>query len=235
MRRGHLIVAADEDESDDKQEMLEKVKNKMKDKEDTASEIDAMLNGDSADETPGSDKTPESDQDAGDSDAVVDEIDSIVEDKPKEDEADLPPETKEDAREYLEDGYVAIPEDDVVTKRDMFEMFDRVIDMVSTLLRVNPPRDKKKKASVDSCVDKALAYVRISNRLVTGAKGQQVRRKDVDLMSDTGGTSKGRQRDPNLKPPRDDMKKPYNTKKKTPSDMDPDTDLDPDKKKERDD
>ena len=63
------------------------------------------------------------------------------------------------------------------------------------------------------------------------ARGLQVRRKDKDLMSDTGGTSKGREREPEKKPPRDDMKKPHRTKDKTPEQRDKDTDNDKDMKK----
>jgi len=52
-------------------------------------------------------------------------------------------------------------------------------------------------------------------RWFVGKRGLQVRRKDKDLMSDTGGSSKGRDREPYLKPSRDDMKKNYRTKRKT--------------------
>ena len=38
------------------------------------------------------------------------------------------------------------------------------------------------------------------------SRGNQVRRKDKDLMSDTGGTSKGRDRSPDYKPSREDLK-----------------------------
>ena len=64
------------------------------------------------------------------------------------------------------------------------------------------------------------------------AKGQQTRRKDKDLMSDTGGISKGRPSEPNERPPRYDLRKPWNKKKKNPSDMDKDTDLDKDLRKD---
>jgi len=59
-------------------------------------------------------------------------------------------------------------------------------------------------------------------------RGLQVKRKDKDLMSDTGGASKGRDREPEFKPPRDDVKERYRTKRKTPKDRDLDTEKDPD-------
>lgn len=56
------------------------------------------------------------------------------------------------------------------------------------------------------------------------ARGQQTQRKDKDLMSDTGGVSKNRQREPTLKPPRSDSSNRYRTKDKTPEECDPDVD-----------
>lgn len=64
------------------------------------------------------------------------------------------------------------------------------------------------------------------------AKGQQTKRKDKDLMNDTGGTSKGRPAEPDERPPRYDLRKPWNKKKKKPSEMDKDTDLDKDLRKD---
>lgn len=55
----------------------------------------------------------------------------------------------------------------------------------------------------------------IVERIISGSKGQQVRRKDKDLMRDTGGISKGRGREPEQKPPRDE-KKVYREKRLTP-------------------
>ena len=60
-------------------------------------------------------------------------------------------------------------------------------------------------------------------RLYTAARGQQTRRKDKDLMRDTGGTSKGRDNEPDFKPPRDDVKKRYRDRRKTPDQNDTDT------------
>jgi hypothetical protein len=68
----------------------------------------------------------------------------------------------------------------------------------------------------------------IAERIVIdllASRGNYTRRKDKDLISDSGGVSKGRDREPALKPPRDDVKKRYRTKDK-PSDI---RDLDTDK------
>lgn len=53
-------------------------------------------------------------------------------------------------------------------------------------------------------------------RWFIAGRGNQVRRKDKDLMQDTGGVSKGRDREPHQKPPRDDVKKRYKEKRLTP-------------------
>lgn len=60
--------------------------------------------------------------------------------------------------------------------------------------------------------------------VIEAARGQQTQRKDKDLMNDTGGVSKNRQRDPEFKPPRSDSHNRYRTKDKTPDQRDPDTD-----------
>jgi len=64
----------------------------------------------------------------------------------------------------------------------------------------------------------------------TAKQGLQLRRKDRDTMSDTGGLSKGPGREPEQRPRRDDVRKPFRTKNKPSDQHDPDTDSDPDKK-----
>ena len=54
--------------------------------------------------------------------------------------------------------------------------------------------------------------------------------KDKDLMSDTGGVSKSRLREPDHKPPRDDLKKRYRKRRKTEEEKDKDVDDDKDLK-----
>lgn len=69
---------------------------------------------------------------------------------------------------------------------------------------------------------------------IKAARGLQVHRKDKDLMSDTGGTSKVREHEPDQKPPREDLKKPFRTKDKPSEERDKDTDNDPDRDKDSD-
>lgn len=57
---------------------------------------------------------------------------------------------------------------------------------------------------------------------IIASRGQQTQRKDKDLMSDTGGISKGREREPSLKPPREENKKPWREKTKKPENRDTD-------------
>ena len=68
----------------------------------------------------------------------------------------------------------------------------------------------------------------IVERLMSAARGLQVQRKDKDTMSDTGGVSKGREREPHQKPPRDDMKNRYRPKDKPAPEREHDTDKDKD-------
>ena len=62
------------------------------------------------------------------------------------------------------------------------------------------------------------------------ARGMQVKRKDKDMMNDTGGSSKGPDREPHKKPPRDDVKKRHRRKRKTPGQRDTDVHEDKDLK-----
>ncbi len=67
---------------------------------------------------------------------------------------------------------------------------------------------------VNRIVNRMLRHARIAENVVRkAARGQQVRRKDKDLMRDTDGVSKGRDREPNFKPPRDDMKNRHREKR----------------------
>ena len=69
---------------------------------------------------------------------------------------------------------------------------------------------------------------------ILAARGVQVRRKDKDLMDDTGGVSKGRDREPILKPSRDDVKHRDRPKDKPAPERDRDTDIDKDTKSDSD-
>lgn len=78
-----------------------------------------------------------------------------------------------------------------------------------------------------SRIVRRIALSMLSDRVAydfLSSRGQQTQRKDKDLMSDTGGISKNRQRDPLIKPPRSDSHNRYRTKDKTPDQRDPDVD-----------
>jgi len=60
-------------------------------------------------------------------------------------------------------------------------------------------------------------------------RGLQLQRKDKDLMSDTGGVSKGREREPEIRPSREENKRPFRKKDKPAEVRDSDTDNDHDK------
>ena len=79
-------------------------------------------------------------------------------------------------------------------------------------------------AAIDAIMAESIA----DNIARMAARGMQVNRKDKDTMSDTGGSSKGRQRQPWIKPPRDDLKNPLSKKRKPSSEHDMDIDNDPD-------
>jgi len=74
----------------------------------------------------------------------------------------------------------------------------------------------------DTVLEESTGMDREFNR--EAASGQQLQRKDKDLMSDTGGVSKTRRREPEQKPPRDDSRNRYRIKTKTPDERDPDVD-----------
>lgn len=119
-----------------------------------------------------------------------------------------------DSIESLSAELNAIKEDGRVDSSEMISLFQSMMGMVDELLRAKPGR-KSRSASMEDRV--------ICSYLVKASRGLQTRRKDKDLMSDTGGISKGRDREPHNKPPRDDVKKRYRTKRKT--EKDPDTDV----------
>jgi hypothetical protein len=75
--------------------------------------------------------------------------------------------------------------------------------------------------------------IRVAQSVLAG-RGLQVRRKDKDLMDDTGGVSKGRNREPSQKPSRDDVKHRGRPKDKPAPDRDGDTDTDRDTTSDKD-
>jgi hypothetical protein len=93
-------------------------------------------------------------------------------------------------------------------------------------------KSSKKKASQDDIEDEIIeriACTHLVDRLAhsyLSSRGLQTRRKDKDTMADTGGSSKGREREPDSKPPRDDMKNRFKPKKMTEKDSDSEEDPD---------
>ena len=77
----------------------------------------------------------------------------------------------------------------------------------------------------------ALELIIIAREII-GKSGLQMNRKDKDVMNDTGGSSKGKRKEPEIKPPRDDCRNPFRSKNKPAEQRDPDTDKDPDERAE---
>jgi hypothetical protein len=128
-----------------------------------------------------------------------------------------------------------VKSDGRVDPSEILGLLGNMMQMVTLLVHAKPPpKQRNRKASIDEVarIEKMINRVANHGLKVTGARGMQVRRKDKDLMSDTGGISKGREREPEAKPPRDDMKKPHRTKDTPARDRDPDTHNDPDKRKD---
>jgi hypothetical protein len=86
---------------------------------------------------------------------------------------------------------------------------------------VNRIEKKRQSSIVDNLIFASMA--------ILSARGQQTRRKDKDLMQDTGGISKGRDREPDNKPPRDDLKDRYRDRRLVPEKIDKDTNEDKDR------
>jgi hypothetical protein len=131
------------------------------------------------------------------------------------------PDNLMDSIQSLSDELDKVKEDGKVDSTEVVGLFNSMMDMVSSLLRAKPGRAPRKASITDRV---ACTYLKNSSR------GMQTRRKDKDLMSDTGGVSKGREREPSVKPPREENKKPYRTKDKPARDRDKDTDNDKDLK-----
>lgn len=82
-----------------------------------------------------------------------------------------------------------------------------------------------KTASVLARIASMLAMELLADRVAVdfaAARGMQVNRKDKDTMSDTGGSSKTRDREPDKKPRREDVRKPFRTKTRTDEEKDSD-------------
>lgn len=145
------------------------------------------------------------------SDSDIEAIAEMVMQKKSENEKEVVGEETEDTgvddvtklRQELDDVKSVLNK---MSKNKDLKLVEKMIKMVTELIKVENPSKRK------------------------SSKGLQLKRKDRDLMDDTGGGSY-KKNDPQIKPPRDDMKKPFNKKKTKPCNRDKDTDNDPDMKK----
>jgi hypothetical protein len=123
-----------------------------------------------------------------------------------------------------------VKSDGRVDPSEVLGLLGNMMQMVTLLVEAKPPRRRR-----SSSIDEVARIEKLIDRVARhglGSRGMQVRRKDKDLMSDTGGVSKVREREPEAKPPRDDMKKPHRTKDTPARVRDPDTHNDPDNRKD---
>ncbi|MFH1290246.1 MAG: hypothetical protein ABIH92_02440, partial [Nanoarchaeota archaeon] len=92
--------------------------------------------------------------------------------------------------------------------------------------RKNSLRAKSAK-SLAASIESRILLSFIADRIAS-AELWRLAVKDKDLIQDTGGKSKGRQIEPKVKPPRDDLKIYWRKRRLKPSEMDLDTQRDPD-------
>lgn len=156
-----------------------------------------------SEETKDAEKQPEKPQDKTGVDGIVDEMKSEVE---------------------------QISQDGGVKPEDTMKLFEKMMEMVTTLLQAQLPKAKKDKQ--DKVASRIAKEFSIANRVANAVIAVQINRKDKDSMTDTGGDSKGLQKTPGVKPPREDLKNPFRTKNQTPDSRDPDLDNDPDKRQD---
>jgi hypothetical protein len=135
-----------------------------------------------------------------------------------------------DLVDEIEKDVEKIKDDGRLEPNRVLDMFDSIMKLHTLLLHAKLPKNvtsRRKSASTMTIADR-LVIGTIAERIA--ARGVQMNRKDKDMMSDTGGTSKGKPKEPNMKPPRDDCRKPFRSKNKPADQRDPDTDMDPDLK-----
>ena len=140
----------------------------------------------------------------------------------------------EEIADDIEEDVENIKGKDGIDSSNMLKLFSDMMAMVNLLVKVRVPRSRSSKPKI--------AAERIASSLVQGSiaesvarfmvakRGLQMNRKDSDLIHDTGGTSKGADKDTDQRPPRDDVRKRFRTKDKPADQRDPDTDNDKDKR-----
>lgn len=159
------------------------------------------------------------------------------EDKPAE-KSEEPPKEDEPLDTPDEDGTEIVPlqKSDIVESAEDEDMAEQI---AADADEVSAEDDTDVEETVDNLALSAIALhgdtveERVSGWAMgelQAARGLQLNRKDKDTMTDTGGTSKKPEPEPELKPPRDDLKKPFRTHDKPAEERDIDTDKDPDKR-----
>lgn len=120
------------------------------------------------------------------------------------------------ARQSLQGLSSVIPANEMQEIRDLFEMADMDLDKLASDLK-------------DWYLVWSTGQIpEIYSGSRRGSRGMQINRKDKDLMSDTGGTSKNHFYDAEERAPREDERKPWRPKRKPADEHDPDIDNDPD-------
>jgi len=215
---------SDEQKDEATKKVMENLKNKTDEEESDEKKDEESDKSDDKSDEKKDDKSDEKKDDK--SDEKKDDKSEMSDEEEVEEESDESLDLMDEIQ-TLSDEITAIKEDGKVDSSEVIGLFQTMMDMTSELLRAKPGRKpRKKKANVGYIADRvACTY------LLYAARGLQVKRKDKDLMSDTGGTSKKREREPDQKPPRYDMKKPFRTKDKRAPERDKDTDNDKDMKK----
>ena len=165
---------------------------------------------------------PESEAEETDEEPSEDDKDSEGELELDDDRQGKLDELVEDLQKEVEE----VREDGKVSPSEVLKLFDNMMGMVTLLVNAKLP-NRTRKSSVGRLVRLAIAD-RVAADFMA-ARGQQVRRKDKDTMQDTGGVSKGRARQPEEKPPREDVTRRYRKKDTPAEDWDKDIDRDPDK------
>jgi len=123
-------------------------------------------------------------------------------------------------------------QDGKVDSSHVLELFESMMRLHELLLQSKLPRNvtaRRTRVSSDTMAGRLVVAV-MADRVAKS--GLQMNRKDSDLMDDTGGRSKGMSKEPDMKPSRTDVRKPFRSKNKPADQRDPDTDIDPDARKD---
>jgi hypothetical protein len=164
----------------------------------------------------------------------ISEDDDFDDDGEDEDD-DIPVEEGTPAGEIvdeIEEDVEQIGQDGRLEPGRVIELFETMLKLHALLLQSKLPRGikaRRNRTSSETMVDRLTMDI-VAGRVA--ARGLQLNRKDKDTMTDTGGTSKGITKEPEFKPSRTDVKKPFRSKDKPADQRDPDTDTDPDNRKD---